>query len=76
MSTWSGEVKCPQCGWWQIPMNYCPKCGHAFGGVFGAWGSPTPRAADLPNVTVYRLCPNCHQFHPSNVVCPDNSVSR
>ena len=41
MSTWSGEVKCPKCGHWQIPMNYCPSCGHAFGGVYTATYSLT-----------------------------------
>ena len=28
MANWLGEVKCPQCGCWQLPMNYCPKCGN------------------------------------------------
>lgn len=32
------------------------------------------RAAELPSVTtIYTLCPNCHQYHPSNVACPENS---
>lgn len=47
MSTWSGEVKCPKCSHWQIPMNYCPSCGHAFGGVYTVTYSPTPRAGDV-----------------------------
>lgn len=47
MPTWSGEVKCLKCGYWQIPMNFCPSCGHAFGGVFTATYSPTPLALDL-----------------------------
>ena len=28
MTTWLGEIKCPQCGHWQIPMTYCPSCGY------------------------------------------------
>ena len=28
MATWLGEIKCPKCNHWQIPMKYCPKCGH------------------------------------------------
>jgi len=27
MATWLGEIKCPECGYWQIPMLYCPACG-------------------------------------------------
>ena len=30
MPSWSGEIKCPECGAWQIPLNYCPNCGHSF----------------------------------------------
>lgn len=26
--TWTVEVSCPQCGYGQMPLNYCPNCGH------------------------------------------------
>ena len=28
MATWLGEIPCPDCDHWQIPMAYCLKCGH------------------------------------------------
>jgi hypothetical protein len=30
MSIWLGEITCPKCGHWQIPMSYCPNCGFSF----------------------------------------------
>ena len=30
MSGWLGEIKCPKCGAWLIPCNYCSNCGHSF----------------------------------------------
>ena len=32
MSIWLGEITCPKCGHWQIPMSYCPSCGYSFKG--------------------------------------------
>jgi len=39
-------------------------------------GNLTQRAADLPNVTLYKHCPFCQHFHPSNQACPDTTASR
>ena len=35
MAIWLGEIKCPECEYWQIPGKYCPQCGYKWvGGVY------------------------------------------
>jgi len=32
MPTWLGEIQCPKCSHWQIPMKFCPACGYDWSG--------------------------------------------
>lgn len=69
MSVWSVKTQCPSCNYWQIPMNYCPSCGHKFFQNSYSMLYDKTDNSEIFSKIIYRLCNNCHRYHSATENC-------
>ena len=60
MAAWLGEIKCPKCNHWQIPMKFCPNCGYEWASQPTWSGTLTKGWQDIP-----KEYETCEEYDPT-----------